>query len=349
VTKGSTGSSTTCRSGHEELLVLAPNWVGDAVMATPFLFSLRERFPAGRITLLSRDYTAELFRRNAAIDSLVACGGSVRSRIAAVRAARPRAGYDACFVLPPSFSAALVAVLSRARRRIGYGGQWRDLLLTDVLPTALYRAAHLSRSYLGLLERLANQGEAALPFPSIVASESWRETAAAVAGGKPYFVLAPGATYGSSKVWPHERYAELAKRLVVKTGWTAVVVGRREEREEASAMCAAIGAGGKNLAGALSLVDLISVLRGAEVALGNDSGPVHVAAALGVPTVAVFGPTSVDWTAPRGVSVRVVRKEIECAPCFKRRCPHGAPECLARVEVDDVYAAAVSLIEEGSR
>jgi len=349
VRKGSTGSSISCRSGREELLVLAPNWLGDVVMATPFLFSLRERFPAGRITLLCRDYTAELYRWNAAIDSLVACTGSVRSRIAAVRAAGPRGGYDACFVLPPSFSAALVSLLSKARRRIGYGGQWKDMLLTDVLPAALWRAGHLSRSYLGLLERFTNQAVAAVPLPSVVPSESWRETAKAVAGGKSYFVLAPGATYGSSKVWPHERYAALAKRLIGSMGWTAVLVGRREEREEASTMLASIGADGKNLAGALSLAELISVLRGAEVAIGNDSGPVHVAAALGVPTVAVFGPTSVDWTAPRGVSVRIVRGAIECAPCFKRRCPQGAPECLARVDADDVYAAAVSLIEEGLR
>jgi len=318
-------------------------------MATPFLFSLRDRFPAGRITLLSCDYTAELYRRSGAVDSLLSCAGSLRSRIAAVGTAGPEGGYDACFVLPPSFSAALVSVLSKARRRIGYGGQWRGMLLTDVLPAELYRAGHLSRSYLGLLERFTGEGVAALPLPSVVPSESWRETADAVAGARSYFVLAPGATYGSSKVWPHERYAALAKRLIGSMGWMAVLVGRREEREEASTMLASIGVGGKNLAGSLSLAELISVLRGAEVAIGNDSGPVHVAAALGVPTVAVFGPTSVDWTAPRGVSVRIVRGAIECAPCFKRRCPQGAPECLSRVNADDVYAAAISLIEEGLR
>jgi heptosyltransferase-2 len=318
-------------------------------MATPFLFALREGFPTGRITLLSRDYAAELFRNNAAIDSLIECSRSIRSRFSAARKGSPRGGFDACFVLPPSFSAALVPVLLNARRRIGYGGQGREMLLTDALPVSLYRATHLSRSYVRLLERFTNREEAVLALPSVIPSESWRERAAGVAGGGSYFVLAPGATYGSSKVWPSERYASVAKRIMVKTGWTAAVVGRGEEREEAAAMLASIAGDGRNLAGTLSIGDLVSVLRGARLVIGNDSGPVHISAALAVPTVTIFGPTSVDWTAPRGLSVRIVRGEIECAPCFKRQCPHGAPECLTRVDSDAVYAAAVSLIEEGSR
>ena len=318
-------------------------------MATPFLFALRRRFPESRITLLSRDYAAEVFRRNVAIDSLVVCSARIRSRLAAARGASPRNGFDACFVLSPSFSAALLSALSNARRRIGYGGQGREMFLTDVLSPSLYRAGHLSRSYLRLLERFTGREEETLDLPSVIPSDSWQETAAAVAVGKPYFVLAPGATYGSSKVWPHERYAALARRIGAKTGWVAAIMGRGVEREEAAAMLRSIAGEGRNLAGALSLVESISALRGARIVIGNDSGPVHVSAALGVPTVAIFGPTSVDWTAPRGVSVRIIREAMECVPCFKRRCPHGVPECLARIEVDAVYASAMSLIEEGSR
>jgi heptosyltransferase-2 len=318
-------------------------------MATPFLFALRRGFPESRITLLSRAYAAEVFRRNPVIDSLVVCSARLRSRLAAARGARPGNGFDACFVLPPSFSAALLSALSKASRRIGYGGHGREVFLTDVLPNRLYRAGHLSRSYLRLLEKFTGREEPTLDLPSVIPSDSWQETAASVAGGRAYFILAPGATYGFSKVWPHERYVALAKRISANTGLVAAIVGREEEREAAAAMIRSIGTEGKNLAGALSLVDSIAALRGARLVIGNDSGPVHISAALQVPTVAIFGPTSVDWTAPRGVSVRIVHEAMECAPCFKRRCPHGAAECLSRITVDAVYESVMSLIGEDSR
>jgi heptosyltransferase-2 len=318
-------------------------------MATPFLFALRERMPLARITLLSREYAAELFRRSGAIDRLAEWRGGLRSRVSAARKAAPAGGFDACFVLAPSFSAALVCLLSGARRRIGYAGEGRRVLLTDPLPAAAYRMGNLSRVYVRLLERYTGREEPDLKFPAIVPDDAWRETAEAAAGREPYFALAPGATYGDSKAWPRDRYAELARLVVKRTGWKAVVVGREEERGDVSALIEAIGGRAANLAGSLSVNGLVSVLRGARLVVGNDSGPVHIAAALAVPTVAVFGPTSVDWTAPRGRAVRIVKGEIPCAPCFKRRCPHGVPECLVKVDPRDVFDAAVSLIEEGSR
>jgi heptosyltransferase-2 len=349
VRKGSTGSSTTCRSEREELLVLAPNWLGDAVMATPFLIALRERFPAAAITLLSRDYSAELYRRNRAIDCLAEYHGGVRARIAAIKKTRPGRGFDACFVLPPSFSAAFASVFSKAERRIGYGDRWRRVFLTDALPAGLFRAGHLSTAYIRLLERFTGCTEQVLPLPTIRPDEAWAQSAEAIVGHGAYFVLAPGATYGAGKAWPGDRYAALARILVNRTGWMAVVVGNEEEHGVTRAIIDGLGAQGKNIAGRLSLADLISVLRGARLAVGNDSGPAHIAAALGVPTVAVFGPTSAEWTSPRGVSVRIVKGEFDCAPCFRRECPRGAPECLVGVEVERVFEAAASIMEEGQR
>ena len=346
--KGSTGSFTTCTPNRERILVLAPSWLGDAVMATPFLRVLRERRPGARVTLVCRDYVAEVFRRGSAVDSIVEYRGrGIRARAAAVRGAGG-GPFDACFVLPPSFSAALVSLGAGARRRIGYGGQGRSLLLTDALGSAGYRTGHLSAAYLRLLERYTGAREKELPLPAVVPPPAWRETAFASTGERNYFVLAPGATYGSSKVWPHERYAALGAMLADRTGGAAVIVGRMEEREGAGMLAGSIGKGARNLAGSLSLEALLAVLRGARIVIGNDSGPVHVSAALGSPTIAVFGPTSVEWTAPRGAAVRIVREEIGCAPCFKRKCPFGAPRCFAGIGADRVFDAAMSLAEAGS-
>ncbi len=314
-------------------------------MATPFLSALRRRLPEAGIVLACRDYVAEIFMRNPAVDSIVAYRGTgVRARIASVRGAGAN-GFDACFVLPPSFSAALVSLGSGSRRRIGYAGQWRSILLTDALDETGYRGGHLSAAYLRLLEKYTGAAEPDLPLPCVAPPDSWRAGAREAAGGDPYFVLAPGATYGAAKVWPHERYAELAGLLLDRIGGTAVIVGRREERADAAALAEKVGSRARNLAGTLSPPALLAVLRGARMAIGNDSGPVHVSAALGVPTVAVFGPTSAEWTAPRGPAVRIVRENISCAPCFRRECPFGAPRCLAQVGVDRVFEAALSLVD----
>ncbi len=344
--RGSTGSSTRCRREPSELLFIAPNWIGDAVMATPLVRSLAERYPEASVTIAARRYVAAIFEGGGARRrTLLFPGDGALARAEAARSARPAGGFDACLVGPPSFAAALVAFASGSRRRIGYAGQWRSPLLTEALPEALYRRGHLSGAYVRLLGRLAGETPGELPPPVVEPPALWRETAARICGERAYCVLAPGATYGSAKAWPRARYAELARRIAAELGLSIFVAGGGGERGAAELLASEVGAGARSLAGELSLADLIAVLRGASVVVGNDSGPVHVAAALGRPTVAIFGPTSVEWTAPRGHAVRIVRADISCAPCFRRECPLGTVECLERVNVDDVRRAAMALVE----
>ena len=123
-------------------------------------------------------------------------------------------------------------------------------------------------------------------------------------------------------------------------------VGTAPESEALARIIRSAGENGINLAGKCSVRELIAVLRGARIVVGNDSGPVHLSAAMGRPTVAVFGSTSPEWTAPRGAAVRVLKTNAECAPCFKRECPDGDPRCLTGLEADQVYETAVRLIEE---
>ena len=330
--------------------MLAPNWLGDAVMATPFCARLRERLPSARVSLFCRSYVADVFRGSPAVDRLIEYerSGGVCGRISAVRRAKPAGGYDVCFTMPPSFAAGLIALSSGARRRVGYRFECRGFLLTDALPGSRYRSRHLSAAYLGLIERLTGMRETEAPLPAVAPPDGWRDAVHRRVAANDYVVLAPGATYGSSKVWPIERFSVLARRLADRTGWPIVVVGTAPERDGASRILEDARAAGKNLAGVCTVGELICVLRGSRITIGNDSGPVHLAAALGRPTVAVFGPTSVEWTAPRGVAVRIVRGEAACSPCFKRECPEGIPECLLNVSVDEVYHAAALLIEEGA-
>lgn len=349
--KGHTENSTTCSSERRCIFVIAPNWLGDAVMATPFLFVLRSFFPEAFVHVLCRAYIAEVYRRCSAVDVLFDFerAGGFRARFSAMRGNRPRWGWDWCFVLPVSFSSALLAFLSGAGRRIGYGGELRDVLLTDVLPRSGYQARHLSEVYVSLAERSAGTNAGGVPLPVVVPPYEWQQVLARKGLDHGYIVLAPGAAYGSAKIWPADRFAALAALVSKETGWPVIVVGTADERSNAAAVLGSSGVRGSNMAGECSTGELLSVLRGASLVIGNDSGPVHLSSAMGRPTVTLFGSTDPGWTAPRGEAVRIVTGEVDCSPCFERECPTGEPRCLLNIAVNDVYESAIQLIEEGYR
>lgn len=346
--KASTESSTACRSEREGLLVYAPNWLGDAVMAIPLLLVLRRLYPDMVIHLYCRGYVSEVFRRSSAVDRIVEHRGGkgIIERVRGLRAGRPKRGWSIGFVLPPSFSAALVTFLSGARRRIGYGGEFRRFLLTDDLDECYPRGEHLSRMYIRLAERAAGTRIIDTPLPVVVPPYRWRDTLSAQRLDAPYIVLAPGAVYGAAKVWPLARYAALAGRAAEHTGMGVLLIGTEAEAPHLAKIIESAAVPVRSLAGQLTGGELLAVLRGAALVVGNDSGPVHLAAAMGRPTVAIFGSTNPVWTAPRGAVVRIISHEIECSPCFRRECPDGEPRCLYDIEVDEVFDVSRELLEE---
>jgi heptosyltransferase-2 len=317
-------------------------------MATPFLGVLRTLYPDTFIHLFCRSYVSEIFRRSSAVDEVIEYGpgSSVPSRVRAVVSGRPEGGWSLAFVLPPSFSSALVAFLAGARRRIGYTGEMRRFLLTESVGGFLTREEHLSRMYVRLAERASGAAAADLPLPVVVPPYRWREVASMKGSEEPYAVFAVGAEYGSAKMWPLERYAALAERIAERFGTGIVAVGAAAEAPHIVRLIEAASVPIRSAAGDLRPGELLAVLRGASLVVGNDSGPVHIAAAMGRPAVAIFGSTSPAWTAPRGAAVRIVSRTIDCAPCFRRACPDGDPRCLTGVGVDDVFAAVSDLLEE---
>jgi len=320
-------------------------------MATPFLHVLRELFPDAFIHLFCRGYVSEVFRRSSAVDHIIEYESArgIGSRVHALRRGRPPRGWCIGFVLPPSFSSALATFLSGARRRIGFAGEMRGFLLTDAMAGMRARDEHLSRMYVRLAEHAAGADVADLPLPVVVPPYRWHDLVAVKRLEEPYIVIAPGAAYGTAKEWPLERYASLAERLTAHTGMRIVAVGATAEAEAQRRMAASTAAPVLPLAGDLTPGDLLAVLRGAALVIGNDSGPVHLAAAMGRPTVAVFGSTSPAWTAPRGVAARIVACSSECAPCFRRECPDGEPNCLLGIGVDDLFKVSRDLLEEVPR
>jgi heptosyltransferase-2 len=320
-------------------------------MATPFCLVLRELFPDASIDLFCRAYVAEVFRRCSAVDRVIEYGPGkgLMARLRALQRNRPAGGWEIGFILPLSLSSALAAALSGVRRRIGYGGELRGPLLTDVLDGYDDRREHLSARYVRLAERGSGLAACRVPLPVVVAPYRWRESLDAAGLVPPYAVVAPGALYGDAKVWPVDRYAELAKLISQATSMPVVAVGTAAEADLVSRAAASAGASIRNACGELPVAELLALLRGADLVVGNDSGPAHLAAAMGRPTVVLFGPTSPRWTAPRGAAVRIVSHELPCAPCFARRCPEGEPRCLVDIDAREVYEASRTLLEEVRR
>lgn len=322
----------------ERILVRAPNWIGDAVLSLGAVRDLRRNFPSARIEVLARPSVADLYRAVAEVDGVRMSTGHFRRDADSVRGA-----FDAALLLTNSFGTALFAFAAGIPERWGYSRDGRALLLT--------RRARVPRGVRGSSEvyyyrgMLAGLGFriSATPDVSLAAPEAWRARGAAILGDEgPWIAVNPGAAYGSAKQWIPDRFAAAAERLRGETGAKVAIVGGLSERPMAEALVASSRVPARVLCGDTTLGELIGVLAQCRLLLTNDSGPMHLAAAQGIPVVAVFGST--DWreTAPVGAPHRVVREDVECAPCKLRECPIDH-RCMTRVTVDRVVDAAREL------
>ncbi len=322
----------------ERILVRAPNWIGDAVLSLGAVRDLRRNFPSARIEVLARPSVADLYHAVGEVDGVRIATGRFRIDARALRGA-----FDAVLLLTNSFGTALLAFAAGIPERWGYSRDGRGLLLT--------RRARVPRGvrgwsevyyYRGMLAGLGFQVSAA-PDVSLRVPEPWKARGAAILDDEgPWIAVNPGAAYGSAKQWIPERFASTAERLRGETGAKVAIVGSASERPMAEALVASSRVQARVLCGGTTLPELIGVLSHSRLLLTNDSGPMHLAAAQGVPVVAVFGPT--DWreTAPVGGPHRIVRADVECAPCKLRECPIDH-RCMTRVTVDRVTDAARAL------
>jgi lipopolysaccharide heptosyltransferase II len=318
----------------KRILIRLPNWLGDVLMARPFLHALAQVHggaerrgvgPAPLLELLDADRVLDPRDPWPTEDQ-----GARRQLVDRVRAWHP----DLAFVLPPSFSSAWFAWRTRAPERVGFAHEGRSVLLTRALRRGERGERHLSEEYLSLLgaERASlpplRLGPSAEAGASALVSDLGLENARLA-------LVAPSALYGPAKRWPEARFVELSLRLA-REGFTVLVCGTSSER----ALCEAVarGAGARSVAGRTDLATQAGLCSRSSLAVSNDSGVAHLAAAVGAPTVAIFGSTSSAWTAPLGPRVRVVQQAPVCSPCFQRTCRIGY-RCLTAVSVEDVWAA----------
>ena len=328
------------------VLVRTPNWLGDAVMALPAVAAIEKAYPRASLTLLAHRRVSGLYELGKRRGEVIAYDPQgihrgVKGTARLVRDLRKR-HYDLAVVFPNSFSSAWMAFLARAKHRVGYIGEGRGRLLTiRVRLRKDHRQRHLSEGYLDLIRALGIGYDAVVP--KIVLSPDIKKEGErflrerGVLPGMKLIGFGPGATYGEAKRWNPERFAEVGERLTAKGYWL-VLLGVKEEYGLCEDVRQKIGKGAVNLAGETDLRQLAGVLSQCVALVSNDTGLMHLAAALGLPVVALFGSTSPEWTRPLG-RAKVIYKRPYCSPCFARTCPDGSRRCWKAIEVEEVLSA----------
>lgn len=353
------------------VMIRVPNWVGDAVMAVPALRELRRIFADSEITLLARPWVAGLFEHEGLADAILPVDdnhGLVRGASGFLRNARwlRRKRFDLAILLQNAFGAALLARAAGATTIAGYPTDRRRSLLNLCIPfEPNHRNKHQVRYYLNIASHLEraltgeNRVEMETAQPRLHASDFQLERAqlmledsgirtGAGPSAFPIVALNPGATNSRAKRWPAERFAETADRLATQSGFQTIIVGTAGDVEAANKVAASMQTRAAVLAGRTNISEVKGILACASLVISNDTGAAHVSAALGVPTVVVFGPTEHVSTRPLSDVATVVRHDVECSPCMLRDCPIDH-RCMTRVEVENVYRAAQQLLAGAAR
>jgi heptosyltransferase-2 len=343
---------------YSKILVRATNWVGDAVMSLPALQALREQMPEAHITILARPWVADIYERERFADDVIPYSSprgwtDLSGKLRLARELRAHQ-FDCAVLLQNAFEAAALAWLAGIPNRIGYNRDARGWLLTNAVPPPREGEIpkHQRFYYLELLRRSGLLND--LPASESIRLHGARD--AARLGRQRYRSLgiersvvgvSPGAAYGTAKRWSPERFADAAAQTAATLGAEVALFGSADEKAlcgQITAMLDGMGIPAHNFAGDTSLREFIELCAACRVYLTNDSGAMHIASALGVPTVAVFGATDDIATGPTGELAQVIREPVECSPCLLRECPIDH-RCMTRVPADRVAHAALELLK----
>lgn len=354
-------------SPPQRILVVQPNWVGDAVMATPALRAIRKLYPGSQISYLLRRYVKPVYAGMPWADKLITYRtGRTKKRAGKGQfidlAARLRARkFDLAILLTNSFRTALVCKMAGIKRIVGYDRDGRGFLLSDKLVPYKDRGKFVPtpivRSYLGVAQYLGSD-ERDIRLELFVTEPDARDAAETLAragldpaaclpgtrGGAPIVLLNPGAQYGAAKCWPAEYFAQLGDRLRDELGATVLITSAPRERAIVAEILSSMKRPAIDLSACgLTLGGLKEVVRRSDLLITNDTGPRHIAAAFDVPVITLFGPTHPEWTEIYFGKERKLSVPVPCGPCQLKRCPLDH-RCMTRLTPAAVFATAAGLL-----
>jgi heptosyltransferase-2 len=317
-----------------KIIIRTPNWLGDLMMSTAFIYCVLKEYPDSQVDLIVKKgfeviplpHRGEIIAFDKSKEKAAVFGKKLRKN-----------NYDLFYVLPPSFSAALMAYQSRAIDRIGYQSSFRGWLFTHAkYYQKKHRNQHLIQEYLQLVNRSYVKNDF---HPKLDISEEWVQNQLKdVSFDLPekFIAFAPSAIYGPAKKWPAQHFHDLAKILIEKEDLEVIVLGAKDDiqlGEDVKQGNSKI----HNLCGKTSLPQLFAILTNATSLVSNDSGVMHVGTALQIPQVAIFGSSEITWTGPENPKAQTISMGLRCAPCFQRKCKYGHYDCLVKITPEMVF------------
>jgi heptosyltransferase-2 len=326
----------------KKILVIAPSWVGDCVLIQPMLMRLIERHPGARIDVFAPPWTEKLLGRMPEVSDVITnpfphgalalfdrrkMGMELRNR-----------HYDQAVVLPNSLKSALVPYFANIPLRTGFTGEMRYGLLNDARTLDKEALPLMAERFMQLAEEPNTAIKRPIPSPCLTVGDAQRQQVLDKLGlslNQPVAVFCPGAEYGPAKRWPIPYFAELAQKLR-DMGYAVWLVGSSKDREIGEKIVTLGNGSCKNLCGTTDLSDAIALISCADWVVSNDSGLMHVAAALNRPMLALYGSSSPDFTPPLSDKAQVLKLDLPCSPCFKRECPLGHFNCMMQLTPEQV-------------
>jgi heptosyltransferase II len=341
------------------ILIIAPNWIGDAVMTQPLLAALKSQYPESKIDVLASNWVAPIYRACSEVNQVIEAKfehkqlqWGLRKQLAKELAAKK---YHACFVLPNSLKSALIPWLANIPFRVGYRGELRYGLINLSLdnPSKINRPPMVEH-YLALSQLLSEEQNSSTfknIFPKLNVSNAAKQSvktklSAAKIETTNIYVMCPGAEYGPTKRWPTSHFADLAQRLVTSNSSNQIILlGSKGDHALAQKITsqAKQDAHIHNWCGDTSLDEAIALIGMSKAIISNDSGLMHIAAALQTPQVAIFGSSDPAHTPPLSDKAKVIWLNLPCSPCHKRECPLGHLNCLNDILPEQVFATLNTL------
>jgi heptosyltransferase-2 len=321
-------------------LVVGPAWVGDMVMAQSLFVELKRRHEGLYLTVLAPAWSEAILQRMPEIDEVIALPVAhgqlnlkVRWKVAKQLKAKQ---FDQAIVLQRSLKSALVPFFARIPKRTGFLGEQRYGLLNDIRKIDKTQLPMNVQRFLVLADD-SGALPSEIPKPALVSLEADQQAVrqAFELGDSKILALCPGAEFGASKQWPARHYASVAK-VKLEQGWKVTLLGSAGDKPICNEINQLLDQQGVNLAGRTSLPQVIDLIASADKVVSNDSGLMHIAAALHRPLVAVYGSSSPDFTPPLSSTSQIVKLHLDCQPCFKRQCPLGHLNCLNQLEPQQV-------------
>jgi heptosyltransferase II len=340
------------RDGINKILIRGTNWIGDAILTLPAVSSIRATYPNAHIAMLVKPWVADIYRLFSAVDELIIYENKFDTPLGVFRLARMLKGkkYDATILLQNAIEAAIISLAAQISLRAGYDSDARGLLLTHrVHRTQELREVHQIDYYLEMVKALGcvpvdREMHLEAKINPLDAQDILRkfipDTEKTIIG------IAPGATYGPAKRWFSDRFAAVADRLNERLASQAILLGGKADWEVAQEVQRLAQTKLINLSGKTTLREAIYLISQCHLFISNDSGLMHIAGALNIPTIALFGSTNPATTAPVGNRSIIVRKEVSCSPCLKKTCPTDF-RCMKQIFVEDVFTAAQKLLQNG--